>query len=222
MSNLREWIKQELTVDVENELSKHKEKVKALLQLTPSGEILISRADLTAKHKIIAYMIGKVYAHVAKYSDDSTVTNKELIGALHMPEGTVKHNLHEFRNDGIITSKDGGHHIATEQIGVALDKYFGARPRARVSSLKKSRLTFKKTPAVKKEFTGLSGGLSKLYQEGFFDTPKLLKQILDEMERQAYYYSAPAVNTTLTRYFVKKNLLTRVGKRGQWKYVKKK
>ena len=92
----------------------------------------------------------------------------------------------------------------------------------RVSSIEKSIATVEKMPTVKKEFTGLVGGLRKLYYEGFFDTPKPLKQILDEMERHAYYYSAPAVNTTLTRYFVKKNLLTRTGKRGKWKYVKKK
>jgi predicted transcriptional regulator len=125
LSNLREWIKQELTVDFENELSKHKEKVKALLQLTPSGQIFISRLDLTAKQRIIAYMVGKVYAEFAKYSDDGTVTNKELMDALHMPEGTVKYTLHELRNEGIIISKDGMHQIKIEQIGVALDRYFG-------------------------------------------------------------------------------------------------
>lgn len=125
MSTLEEWIKQELTVDLETELSKHKEKVKALLQLTPSGEILIKWPDLTAKQKIIAYMIGKVYSHFAKYSDDSTVTNKELIDALHMPEGTVKYTLHDLRNEGVIFSRDGVHQIKIEQIGVALDRYFG-------------------------------------------------------------------------------------------------
>lgn len=94
---------------------------------------------------------------------------------------------------------------------------------ARVSSLEKSRLTLEKTPTVKKEFTGLSGGIRKLIQESFFDTPKSLKQIMDEMRRQMYYYSEPAVNTAVTRDFMKrKGLLTRIGKRGQWKYVLRK
>lgn len=94
---------------------------------------------------------------------------------------------------------------------------------ARVSSIEKSTATVEKTPTAKKEFTGLVGGLRKLYYEGFFDTPMHLKQILDEMERQGYYYSAPAVNTTITRYLMRKwGLLTRIGKRGKWKYVKKK
>ena len=94
---------------------------------------------------------------------------------------------------------------------------------ARVSSLEKSRITFEKTPAVEKEFTSLSGGVRKLIHEGFFDTPKSLKEIMDEMRRQMYYYSEPAVNTALTRDFMKgKGILTRIGKRGQWKYVLKK
>ena len=125
LSTLDKWIKQELTVDLETELSKHKEKVKALLQLTPSGEILIKRSDLKAKQKIIAYMIGKVYAKFAKYSGDSVITNKELVDALVMPEGTVKHTLFGLRNDGIVISSGGAHQIKVAQIGFALDRYFG-------------------------------------------------------------------------------------------------
>lgn len=125
MTTLDEWIKKELTVDLETELSRHKEKVKTLFQLTPSGEIFIIRSDLTAKQKIITYMIGKVYAKFAKYSNDSIVTNKELMDALIMPEGTVKHTLFGLRNDGIVISSDGAHQIKVAQIGIALDRYFG-------------------------------------------------------------------------------------------------
>jgi hypothetical protein len=94
---------------------------------------------------------------------------------------------------------------------------------ARVSSLEKSILTVKKIPAVKKEFTGLSGGIRKLINDGFFNKPKSLREIMDEMRRQMYYYSEPAVNTAVTRDFMKrKGLLTRIGKRSQWKYVLRK
>jgi len=94
---------------------------------------------------------------------------------------------------------------------------------SRVSSLEKLMPTIKETRVVTKEFKGLSGGINKLIDEGFFSRPKSLSQILDEMRRQNYYYSAPAVNTALTRDFMKrKGLLTRLGKRGEWKYVLRK
>jgi len=100
--------------------------VKALLRLAPSGEILIRQHNLTAKQKIVAYMIGKLYSNFAKYSVENTVANKELLDALHMKEGTVKYYLHELRNDGIVISKENGvHQIKIEQIGTAFKKYFG-------------------------------------------------------------------------------------------------
>lgn len=125
MSKLNEWIRQELTVDIESELSKYKEKVKTLISLTPSGEVLIKRNDLTAKQKILIYLIGKAYANIVNYSE-GTATNKELMDSLHLPEGTVKYTLFELRNEGLVLSvKSGLHQIKIASIGIAFDKYFG-------------------------------------------------------------------------------------------------
>lgn len=125
MSKLNEWIRQELTVDIESELSKYKEKVKTLISLTPSGEVLIKRNDLTAKQKILIYLIGKAYANIVNYSE-GTATNKELMDSLHLPEGTVKYTLFELRNEGLVLSVKGGvHQIKIASIGIAFEKYFG-------------------------------------------------------------------------------------------------
>lgn len=125
MSRLDEWIRQELTIDVESELSKHKEKVRNFISLTPSGEVLIKCNNLTAKQKILIYLIGKAYANVVNYSE-GTATNKELVDALHLPDGTVKYNLFELRNEGLVLSvKSGLHQIKIASIGVAFSKYFG-------------------------------------------------------------------------------------------------
>ena len=125
LSKLDEWIRKELTVDVESELSKHKEKVKTLISLAPSGEVLLKSSDLTAKQKILAYLIGKAYANVANYSE-GTATNKELVDTLHLPEGTVKFNLFELRKEGLVFSVASGvHQIKIASIGEAFRKYFG-------------------------------------------------------------------------------------------------
>ena len=125
MSTLDEWIRKELTIDVESELSKYREKVKSLISLTPSGEVLLKRSDLMAKEKILAYLIGKVYANVANYSD-GTAKNKELVDALHLPEGTVKFSLFELRKEDLVFSVTGGvHQVKIASIGIAFKKYFG-------------------------------------------------------------------------------------------------
>lgn len=125
MLGLEEWVKRELTIDLESELSKHKEKVKSLVKLSPSGEVIVKNAGLSAKQKVLAYLIGKAYSNFAKYSSDIAVTNRELVNALRLPEGTVKYNLHELRNEGLITAKEEGvHQIKIAEIGRVFEKYF--------------------------------------------------------------------------------------------------
>lgn len=126
MSDLKRWIQEELTVDIENELSKYKEKVKEYIQLTPSGEVILKQTDLTAKQKILVYLIGKIYAKAAEYSDENNATNKELAEALRLPEGTVKYTLFELRNEGLVLPiADGVHSIRISSIGLVFDRYFG-------------------------------------------------------------------------------------------------
>lgn len=125
MSTLDQWIRKELTVDIESELSKYKDKVKSLVSLAPSGEVILKRSSLKAKEKILIYLVGKAYAKVVGYSEN-TATNKELIDALHLPEGTVKHNLFQLRNEGLILSVKGGlHQIKIAAIRTVFDNYFG-------------------------------------------------------------------------------------------------
>lgn len=124
MATLDEWIRQELTVDVEEELSKYKEKIRPLIKLTPSGEVIIRHNDLTAKEKVLLYLIGKTYANIPNYCDD-TVPNKELEDAFGLPEGTVRNILFRLRKEGLVLSvKNGLHKAKVETLGIAFDKYF--------------------------------------------------------------------------------------------------
>ena len=93
----------------------------------------------------------------------------------------------------------------------------------RVSALEKSLASTKEESPKLEKFEGLSGGINKLIHEGFFNTPRSLKEVVNELQRQCYFYAKPAINTALMRDFVKrKNVLTRIGKRGEWKYVLRK
>lgn len=125
MSNLKKWIEDEMTIDIESELLKHKEKVKNLVQLTKTGDVILKQTDLTTKQKVLVYLIGKTYSKVADYTQNETATNKEIIETLSLPEGTVKNVLFDLRNEGIVNSLESGvHRIRVANIGLALSKYF--------------------------------------------------------------------------------------------------
>jgi hypothetical protein len=124
MSDLQTWIRDELTIDVESELSKYKEKVKHFLRLTPSGEVMIVRGDLTAKQKILLYSIGKVYSKIAQFCSEASVSNKELSEALNLPEGTVKTSLFALRKEGFLIPQEPGiHQMKMAMMGIAFEKY---------------------------------------------------------------------------------------------------
>jgi len=81
----------------------------------------------------------------------------------------------------------------------------------------------KKAKPLVKGFEGLVGGISKLFLEGYFDKPRLVSEVKSELERIGYYYNLSSISKLLYVDFMKKrNLLTRIGKRGEWRYVRRK
>ena len=124
MEELKKWVKEELTVTEVNELARNKEKVKELIRVTSEGTVVfrVDSTRLSAKEIIYLYMIGKTYAHVAGYVDKESVSNKELIGTLNLPEGTVGRTLKELR-DGkyIIAGGTGIHRVVYGKMGIVLD-----------------------------------------------------------------------------------------------------
>ena len=124
MEELKKWVKEELTVTEVNELTRHKEKVKELIGITSDGMVVfkVDSTKLTAKEIICLHIIGKVYAHVAGYVDEESVSNKELIEALNLPEGTIGYALKELRDRKfVIAEKTGIHRILYNKIGGILE-----------------------------------------------------------------------------------------------------
>jgi len=124
LEGLKKWVKEELTVTEIETLAKNKEKVKQLLGITTDGRIIfkIDASKLLAKETICLYMIGKVYAQIAGYVDTESVTNKELIETLRLPEGTIGYTLKELRDEKlIIAERTGVHRISHDKIEAMLD-----------------------------------------------------------------------------------------------------
>jgi len=63
-----------------------------------------------------------------------------------------------------------------------------------------------------------SSFIIELKDEGFFKAPKTFSEIQKELERRGHYYNRTSLSKPLLSV-VRKKILGRVGKKGNWKYV---
>ena len=72
----------------------------------------------------------------------------------------------------------------------------------------------------KGNFSGLAGGIRFLIKNGFFNEPKTLKEVIDELKREGYHRSTSGVASTLSVTFTaNQKILTRIKDDKNWKYV---
>jgi hypothetical protein len=65
---------------------------------------------------------------------------------------------------------------------------------------------------------GPSNAIGRLIYDGYLNEPKPVKEVHNELSRQGYHYTLQIVDCALRR-MNRRKILTRVGKRGEWKYV---
>lgn len=65
--------------------------------------------------------------------------------------------------------------------------------------------------------------LDELVDDHIFDQPITFQEIQKELERRGHYFKPATIYPCLTRDFMKKRkILTRIGKKGEWRYVLRK
>lgn len=93
---------------------------------------------------------------------------------------------------------------------------------ARISDLERAISSSKKTKtAISGSSKGPTNAVLKLIQDGFLNEPILVKEIVQELNRQGYYYTIQVIDEVLRR-MNRNRILTRTGKRGKWKYTVRK
>jgi len=115
---LKEWIERELILSSEKDeiaqaLSEVKEDAKQYIRLlkeTKGIRLLASTRDLPNKWKIYLYLVGKTFGFVADMFETDQVTNKELEESLKLPEGTIRSELKDLRDEGWIIQIEPGIH----------------------------------------------------------------------------------------------------------------
>ena len=76
----------------------------------------------------------------------------------------------------------------------------------------------KEKPPTKTTKEGAYGYLLEMKDDGFFSTPKTLKEIIQELARLGHYYKSTSITNPLQR-LIRKKKLGRIGKKGKWQYV---
>lgn len=75
----------------------------------------------------------------------------------------------------------------------------------------------------KEKFSGLGGGINLIIKNGFFNTPKTLNEIYQDLKREGYHHSLSSVAKMLSVNFTKnKKILNRIKEDKVWKYVLRK
>lgn len=72
----------------------------------------------------------------------------------------------------------------------------------------------------RKDKSGATGGLRVLVDEGYFDSPRQLPEIIERFKQEGRHYSSAAISMGLLN-LVKERVLTRFRDKGdkKWKYV---
>lgn len=81
----------------------------------------------------------------------------------------------------------------------------------------------KKTEWKANEFKGLRGGIRLLIQNRFFDNPRTVKEVVEELKREGYHYPTPSASKALSVDLTnKQKILNRIKGDEQWLYVLRK
>lgn len=78
----------------------------------------------------------------------------------------------------------------------------------------------KKSRRSETSSTSLVGLIQELKEKGFFDTPKKVKDVKDELALQTHHYPMESISTALIRR-VKHGELGRIKEEKMWAYVKR-
>jgi DNA-binding transcriptional ArsR family regulator len=122
---LRDWVRQNMTIDEERVLDDHKDLVSRFLGLAPDGRVFVrlDKRKLTTTEQVALYLVGKVYSNVAGYSESVEASNEELGRELGMPGGTVRRATMELRQAGwIVTAERGSQRVILNALAAILEQ----------------------------------------------------------------------------------------------------
>jgi DNA-binding transcriptional ArsR family regulator len=67
--------------------------------------------ELSTKHQLYVYLLAKKMMTEAEVLDSSVTAYDELYEVMRVDDSTVRHSITDLREEGLITTTDGGHDV---------------------------------------------------------------------------------------------------------------
>lgn len=125
--DLGEMVRREMTYGPEDMLRRFFDEAKKLVKLRQDGSVYVLEADkLDGKGKLLAYMLGKRYAEVARLCDSHWVVPEELVRELQLVENSVRAWLWELAKGEFIGRRKEGrrslYSVTDSRIGKVIEE----------------------------------------------------------------------------------------------------
>jgi len=121
---MRRWIAEHMTADPATVVKEQRERAAKFASVAKDGSVVVKPNDkFTARHKILAVFVGKLYAETAGYATEAVVGYPELSSTLSLPDGTIRPMVKELRDDRLIeTVENGRYKLLKAALRRALDE----------------------------------------------------------------------------------------------------
>ncbi|MBN1573978.1 MAG: hypothetical protein JW984_12350 [Deltaproteobacteria bacterium] len=107
--NLKQRIIDEMSVDYADSLERNFDLAKQFIRITSTGKVdLAFKEKIAGREQILLYLIGKIYAKKADFTDTEMVENEELMSELGIGRGSLLPWIKFLRDEGKIKTMKKG------------------------------------------------------------------------------------------------------------------
>jgi len=232
-SELKRRILEEMTVNYSAKLEKNFELAKHFVRLTPEGTVdVLVREKLPGKEQILLYLIGKMYAKEAGYVTDENVGNDELLQQLGFPTGSLLPFLKELRDENLVRQVKRENHVYHAVPSVKVEEILNkiesklakngriSLQRAPVEHSRRGPTQKIKKPHAKAETSLVLQRLHEaLLPDGYFKEPRNTREVRAELESRFHIKFLSRKVSQALGDLHNRGVLSRVGSKGNFRYV---
>jgi len=193
-------------------------------KISKNGEIIILDNTLAQDDKLKLSLVTRFIAHSFDNNIPETITLKELANIISERLESAGSRLSKIiKNERFAKKTEKGVYMAQYFV---IDKFLtNLENREENSYGEKGRIIRKSTKRKDKTVTGIGRDiLDLLINEGFFKTPKTIKQAYEKLKEETKFYDPRIIDMTIRKTFVdSKKILRRIPNhekgKAKWLYV---
>ena len=204
-------------------IEEYTEKVLKFAKISNKGDILIENNNLSPDDKLRLCLLVKFIGHSWNEQIPETFTLSEAVKILpNERREAIGSRLSNLTKRGFAQNVSRGEYkVYSHKIGSFIDSlkdgvYISdSKGKKGMSQVRKS-----------KRVSGIGRYIFELINNNFFDTPKTIKEVEEELKIKGHLYDSRVIDATIRNVFMKsKKIITRLKNTGdskaRWRYVKR-